>query len=311
VRLLGVARLMLILDVTVVAVALPNISTDPGPGRQLLRAFIDQAVAGRPIAALALVAGAYVAVALSGQALAVTAAYGATQLAWTVTNDLRGLLLRHTLELDLSFHGTHPPGELIERTDGDVTALSTFVSSLVMHIVGSALTLTAVLVVVLLEDWRVGLALAAFALATVGRADEIPVLEQGRIAEHGERLALAADPRSRFARLLATNQAVAAMKAHTAAHTPTWWLGALPARPVHHHRGPAGGRQCAAAGGRPDPATGLRGAQRRRAGGSGRLRAHRRPGGGRGGADGGRVGRVVWTACWEQMSGLLRLNLRR
>ena len=31
-----------------------------------------------------------------------------------------------------------------------------------------------------------------------------------RIAEHGARLALAADPRSRFARLLASNQAVAA-----------------------------------------------------------------------------------------------------
>jgi ABC-type multidrug transport system fused ATPase/permease subunit len=110
----------------------------PLAGPQLLRAFIDQAVEGRPIAALTLVAGAYVAVALSGQALAVTAAYGATELAWTVTNDLRGLLLRHTLELDLSFHGTHPPGELIERTDGDVTALSTFVSSFVMRIVGSA-----------------------------------------------------------------------------------------------------------------------------------------------------------------------------
>jgi MFS family permease len=36
VRLLGVARLILILDVTVVAVALPNISTDLGSGRQLL-----------------------------------------------------------------------------------------------------------------------------------------------------------------------------------------------------------------------------------------------------------------------------------
>lgn len=46
----------------------------PLAGPQLLRAFIDQAVAGRPIAALALIAGAYVAVALSGQALAVTAA---------------------------------------------------------------------------------------------------------------------------------------------------------------------------------------------------------------------------------------------
>jgi ATP-binding cassette, subfamily B, bacterial len=135
----------------------------PLAGPQLLRSFIDQAVAGRPISVLALVAGAYVAVALSHQALAVRAAYGATQLAWTVTNDLRTLLLRHTLELDLSFHGTHPPGELIERTDGDVTALSTFVSSFVTRVVGSAFTLTGMLVAVVLEDWRVGLGLFAFA----------------------------------------------------------------------------------------------------------------------------------------------------
>jgi len=95
--------------------------------------------------------------------LVVTAAYGATRLAWAVTNDLRELLLRHTLSLDLSFHGTHPPGELIERADGDVTALSAFVSSFAMRVVGSALTLAAVLMVVLLEGWRVGLGLVAFA----------------------------------------------------------------------------------------------------------------------------------------------------
>jgi ATP-binding cassette, subfamily B, bacterial len=179
----------------------------PLAGPQLLRAFIDQAVAGRPIAALALIAGAYVAVALAGQALAVTAAYGATQLAWTVTNDLRGLLLGHTLELDLSFHGTHPPGELIERTDGDVTALSTFVSSFVMRIVGSALTLAGVLVVVLLEDWRVGLALAAFAAVaavTIGRLrnSAVPQATERRAAaarlfgEIEERLAGAEDLRA-------------------------------------------------------------------------------------------------------------------
>jgi ATP-binding cassette subfamily B protein len=179
----------------------------PLAGPQLLRAFIDQAVAGRPIAALALVAGAYVAVALAGQAFAVTAAYGATQLAWTVTNDLRGLLLRHTLELDLSFHGTHPPGELIERTDGDVTALSTFVSSFVLRIVGSALTLTGVLVVVLLEDWRVGLGLAGFAAvaaATIARLrnSAVPQATERRAAaarlfgELEERLAGAEDLRA-------------------------------------------------------------------------------------------------------------------
>lgn len=161
----------------------------PLAGPQLLRAFIDRAVAGRPIAALALVAGAYVAVALAGQALAVTAAYGATQLAWTVTNDLRGLLLGHALELDLSFHGTHPPGELIERTDGDVTALSTFVSSFVLRVVGGALTLTGVLVLVVLEDWRVGLALAAFAAVA---AVTIARLRNSAVPQATERRAAAA-----------------------------------------------------------------------------------------------------------------------
>jgi ATP-binding cassette, subfamily B, bacterial len=161
----------------------------PLAGPQLLRAFIDQAVAGRPIAALALIAGAFVAVALLRQGLAVAAAYAATQLAWTVTNDLRGLLLRHALELDLSFHGVHPPGELIERTDGDVTALSTFVSSFVMRVVGSALTLTGVLVVVLLEDWRVGLGLAAFAAAA---AVTITRLRNSAVPQATERRAAAA-----------------------------------------------------------------------------------------------------------------------
>jgi len=44
----------------------------------------------------------------------------------------------------------------------------------------------------------------AHRLATVERADRIVVLEQGRIAEEGPRLRLAADPSSRFSRMLAT-----------------------------------------------------------------------------------------------------------
>jgi ATP-binding cassette subfamily B protein len=54
----------------------------------------------------------------------------------------------------------------------------------------------------LLRD-RTGI-IIAHRLATVQRADEIMVLEDGRVLEHGPRLALANDPRSHFSQLLRT-----------------------------------------------------------------------------------------------------------
>jgi len=54
----------------------------------------------------------------------------------------------------------------------------------------------------------------AHRLDTVRRANQIMVLEEGRVVEHGQRLSLLADPTSQFARLLrehaATGQAVSA-----------------------------------------------------------------------------------------------------
>lgn len=136
----------------------------PLAGPQLLRLFIDHAMLGRPLSLLAIIAGGYLAVSLIQQALAVAVSYASTHLVWAATNELREQVARHTLELDLSFHDGHSPGELIERTDGDVTALSSFVSSFVVQVVGGTLTLLGVLVVVLLEDWRIGLGMVGFAL---------------------------------------------------------------------------------------------------------------------------------------------------
>ena len=59
------------------------------------------------------------------------------------------------------------PGELIERIDGDVTALANFFSQLVIQVLGSLLLLLGVLAVLWTVDWRVGLALTVFALAFV------------------------------------------------------------------------------------------------------------------------------------------------
>ena len=68
------------------------------------------------------------------------------------------------LAFEAPFHNTRTPGELIERVDGDVTALANFFSQFAIRIVGSALVLIGVLLLLTREDWRVGAVMGAFAL---------------------------------------------------------------------------------------------------------------------------------------------------
>jgi ATP-binding cassette subfamily B protein len=93
--------------------------------------------------------------------------YVGEDLGWTATNALRADLALHLLRLDLTFHKARTGGELIERIDGDVTALATFFSRFVVNIFGNVLLLIGILVVVAREDLRAGLALALFALVAV------------------------------------------------------------------------------------------------------------------------------------------------
>jgi ATP-binding cassette subfamily B protein len=134
---------------------------------QILRTFIDRAVAGDPVRTLVLIALIFIAAALVTQAMQVGATYVAEQVGWTATNLLRTDLLAHTLRLDMPFHHSRTPGEMIERIDGDVTALSDFFAQFVIHIAGSALLLLGVLVLVTIEDWRVGLTISLFTLLSL------------------------------------------------------------------------------------------------------------------------------------------------
>jgi ATP-binding cassette subfamily B protein len=146
---------------------------------QIIRQFIDLATAGSGAPdRLVQTALLFIGVALLQQALAVGATYVSQILGWTATNDLRADLTRHCLQLDLTYHKTRTPGELIERIDGDVTQLATFFSEFAVRIFGNLLLLVGVLVVLWLTDWRAGLVLtlyAALVLATLGRLHAVAI----------------------------------------------------------------------------------------------------------------------------------------
>jgi ATP-binding cassette subfamily B protein len=134
---------------------------------QIARTFIDDAQAGEPFERLVLVALLFIAVALLAVVASVAETYVAENLGWRATNALRADLARHVLALDGSFHAEHGAGELIERIDGDVSAIADFFARFVVQVIGSALFLLGVLVLLYREDWRVGALLTLFALVAL------------------------------------------------------------------------------------------------------------------------------------------------
>ncbi|MEV0199969.1 ABC transporter ATP-binding protein [Nonomuraea sp. NPDC050691] len=134
----------------------------PLAGPQLTRRFVDDAIAGAGTGRLTFLALAALAAAVAGQAARLAAGWLASRLAWDGTDRLRERLAGHALGLDMDFHGRHTPGELIERVDGDVVAVSGFVVAFLMDVVAGALLLAGVLGVVFAADPRLGGALLAY-----------------------------------------------------------------------------------------------------------------------------------------------------
>lgn len=134
---------------------------------QILRGFIDRATGDGTQAQLIRAGLLFIGVALLQQLVVVAATYMSHSVGWSATNALRGDLLAHCLGLDMSFHKARTPGELIERVDGDVTALATFFSQFVILVLGNALLLLGVIALLFREDWRVGLAIALYTIVAI------------------------------------------------------------------------------------------------------------------------------------------------
>ncbi|HNS38036.1 MAG TPA: ABC transporter ATP-binding protein [Anaerolineaceae bacterium] len=134
---------------------------------QVMRTFIDEALAGSALRTLSITALVFIAIVILQQVVSVSLTYLGENVAWTATNALRAELAWHALNLDMRFHNDHTPGELIERIDGDVTEMATFFSQFIVTMLGNVLLLLGVLVALFLEDWRVGLGFTLFAAATL------------------------------------------------------------------------------------------------------------------------------------------------
>ncbi len=152
----GIVALASVLILTNIGLQLAN--------PQIMRYFIDEAVAGGPLGTLITAAVLFIAVALLQQVIGVVATYTSGKVGWNATNSLRSDLARHALSLDMPFHNSNTPGAMIERIDGDAQTLGGFFSTFAVHILGNVIMLVAVLILLFRENWLAGAALTAFAL---------------------------------------------------------------------------------------------------------------------------------------------------
>ena len=134
---------------------------------QILRYFIDTAETGGELRDLFIAGGIFIAIGFLGQIVTLVNSYLGQDVAWRGTNQMRENLADHCLHLDMSFHHDHTPGEMVERIDGDTSALANFFSEFILQVVGSMVFLAGVLVLVTREDWRIGVALTVFVIIAI------------------------------------------------------------------------------------------------------------------------------------------------
>ncbi len=131
-------------------------------GPRLLRDFIDGVAGNAATQSLVNLALLYLIVRLGRLVGEGLTAYLGENVAWATTNNIRVDLLRHAITLDMEFFNSHPPGTMLERTDGDANQLAKFFSQFSLRFIRSILLVIGIVVVVALEDWRICLVILGF-----------------------------------------------------------------------------------------------------------------------------------------------------
>ncbi|WP_138754606.1 ABC transporter ATP-binding protein [Paenibacillus sinopodophylli] len=129
---------------------------------QIIRYFIDTAQSDKALQPLYYAAALFIGFSLMQQLVSVFATYVSENLAWRATNELRGDLAEHCLQLDMSFHKTNTSGSIIERVDGDVNALANFFSSFMIHLAGNLILMIGIIVLLFRENVWIGTGMLLF-----------------------------------------------------------------------------------------------------------------------------------------------------
>ncbi|MDA0791963.1 MAG: ABC transporter ATP-binding protein [Proteobacteria bacterium] len=139
---------------------------------QILRYFIDSAIdtsaTAPPMSSVTLAALAYLALAIFGQVIGIGNSYLSSLIGWNSTNALREDLASHCLRLDMSFHKSKTPGELIQRIDGDVGVLGNFFSTFLINILTNVAMLIGTLFILFSENLTIGAVLTGSSVILFG-----------------------------------------------------------------------------------------------------------------------------------------------
>lgn len=131
---------------------------------QIIRYFIDTVTGGGAGENLIYAALLYIGLAVIQQVIAVFATYVSQDVGWKSTNELRCRLFLHCMKLDMSFHKEHQSGELIQRVDGDVTALFEFFSKFSINLLTNIGLLVGVVVLLFGINGVLGAVMAVYCI---------------------------------------------------------------------------------------------------------------------------------------------------
>ncbi|HEU0251081.1 MAG TPA: ABC transporter ATP-binding protein, partial [Solirubrobacteraceae bacterium] len=126
----------------------------------LLREVIDKAIPEHNVALLSALVGGMIALSILGGVIGVAQTWISNQVGQRVMHDLRAAVYAHLQRMSLAFFTHTRTGEVQSRIANDIGGIDSVVTSTATSIVQNVTTVVAVVVAMILLDWR----LAAFSL---------------------------------------------------------------------------------------------------------------------------------------------------